>query len=139
MGARSLPRNVAGILSGRQSTVPEGPGEPSEVSKTRRRKADCHHLSHICRVSHNPVGACRRLQYVYRTQLWLNALLVALLCRKGTQVGYAPVANLRGYSQKLGTNPKTWPDQMRIARVTPTVSSFSHPQTHGISFSPRNR
>ena len=59
MEARSLPRNVAGILSGRQSTVPEGPGEPSEVSKTRCRKAECHHLSLFRRVSHNSVGTSR--------------------------------------------------------------------------------
>lgn len=78
MGARSLPRNVAGILSGRQSTDPEGPGEPSEVSKTRRRKADCHHLSHICRVSHNSVGACRR--YSTCTELSFGLTLSLSLC-----------------------------------------------------------
>lgn len=53
MEARSLPRNVVGILSRRLITVPE---EPSEVSKTRCRKAESHHLSFFFRVSCNSVG-----------------------------------------------------------------------------------
>ena len=81
----------------------------------------------------------QKIQYVYMPKPWLAALLVALLCRKESHIGYVPVAHLRSYSRRLCTNPKSLPDQMRIARVTPAVSSISHPQTHGILFSPRCR